>query len=412
MEKTSAFRQYSNALRGWVASILVAGVAWLMVVLTALGAGAQSWDGRAWHIARHSDDARLTLTHWLLPGQTTAHWTELVALQLFSSQQSPDQVLADLRENLERSCPKVVWTTRQKDLQSILYEWQVKDCVSRPDQHEIAKLVRSDEGVYRVSYSTRGLTLNPDDKDRWIQLLDSFQPSALKRLRREAAIEASAGVSAKLDAERNSPGVVFELEEVSRRREEDATAVRYRFKVAGLPADKDYVVWNVPGRSDKPIAMLRAEVDAKGEIIYDFEGERGRLNELLVKIRGYVKAQAAKFALVSTDGSVHSIVKKIPFPITHQDGTCQLSVEMLTPDTYNVLLSGFTDGEVVDVTANLGKKSLKEKFAAPARTQRDGVQRRIQLHFQRPSGLGMVKAVAESCTVSAQYEWGTQAKVQ
>ncbi|NIO43917.1 MAG: hypothetical protein GTO41_29490, partial [Burkholderiales bacterium] len=89
-----------------------------------------------------------------------------------------------------------------------------------------------------------------------------------------------------------------------------------------------------------------------------FEGERGRLNDLLVKIRGYAKAQAAKFALVSTDGSVHSFVKKIPFPITHQDRACRLSVEMLTPDTYSVLLSGFSAGEVVEVTANLGKKSL------------------------------------------------------
>lgn len=412
MQKTLGFGQYSNAVRALLAPILVASVASLMVVLNALGASAQSWDGRAWHIARHSDDARLTLTQWLLVGQTTAYWTELVALQLFASQQSPDQVFADLREKLERSCPKVVWTTLQRDLQSILYEWQVKDCVSRPDQHEIANLVRSDEGVYRISYSTRGVTLNSDDRERWIQLLASSQPSALKRLRREAAIEASAGVSAKLDAERNSPGVVFELEEVSRRREEDSTAVRYRFKAAGLPPDKEYVVWNVPTGSDKPVAMLHAEVDAKGEIIYDFEGERGRLNELFVKIRGYVKAQAAKFALVSTDGSVHSFVKKIPFPVTHQDGRCRLSVEMQTPDTYRVLLSGFTTGETVRVTANLGNKPFKESFAVPANIRRDAVQREILLRFQKRSGRGVVKAIAPSCTVSAMYEWGAEASVQ
>ncbi|NIO43916.1 MAG: hypothetical protein GTO41_29485, partial [Burkholderiales bacterium] len=229
-----------------LAPTLIAGVTWTTIVPTVLGASAQSWDGRAWYIARHSDDASLTLTQWLPAGQTSARWTELVALQLFASQQSPNQVFADLRKNVERRCPRVVRTTLQRDLQSILYEWQIKDCASRLDQHEIAKLVRSDEGVYQISYSTRGVVLNPDGRDRWIQLLASFEPSALKRLRREAAIEASAGISAKLDAERNSPGVVFELEEVSRRREEDATAVRYRFKVAGLPADKEYLVWNVP----------------------------------------------------------------------------------------------------------------------------------------------------------------------
>lgn len=412
MRKTLGFRQYSNAIRASLAPILVANVAWLMIALTALGASTQSWDGRAWHIGRHSDDARLTLTQWLLAGQTTAHWTELVALQLFGSRQSPDQVFADLRTNLERSCPKVVWTTLRRDLQSILYTWQVKDCVSRPDQHEIAKLVRSDEGVYQISYTARDVTLSPDDRDRWIQLLASFQPSMLKRLRREAAIEVSTDVSAKLDAERNSPGVVFRLEEVSRRREEGATAVRYRFKVTGLPANKEYVLWNVPAGRDKPVAMLRAEIDAKGQIIYDFEGERGRLNELLVKIRGYVKAQAAKFALVSTDGSVHSFVKTIPFPITHKDGACRLNVEMQTPDTYRVLLSGFTTGETVKVTANLGKKALKENFAVPANTRRDSVQREILLRFQQRNGRGVVKAVARSCTVSAMYEWGAEARIQ
>jgi hypothetical protein len=412
MQKTLRFGQPSNAIRALLASILVASVAWSVFVLAALGANAQSWDGRAWHIARHADDARLTLTQWLLAGQTTRHWTERVALKLFDSQESPDHVLADLREQLKRSCPKVAWTTLQKDLQSILYEWQVKDCVSHSDQHEIANLVRSDEGVYRISYSARGVTLSPDSRDRWIQILVSFQPSALKRLRREARIVANTSASDKLDAESNSPGVVFELEEVSRRREEGATAVRYRFKVAGLPARKEYLVWNVLAGRDKPVAMLRAEVDANGQIIYDFEGERGKLNRLLVKIHGYVKAQAAKFALVSTDGSVHSFVKKIPFPVMHQDHACRLSVEMLTPDTYRVLLSGFTPGEMVEVTANLGKKALNEKFAVPASTRRDGVQQEILLHFQRRGGRGMVKAVARSCTVSAGYEWGTQAKVQ
>jgi hypothetical protein len=410
MQKTMSFIEDSNVIRALLAPILVTSFAWLVIMPTVLGASAQSWDGRAWHIARHSDDARLTLTQWLLVGQTTADWTELVALQLFASQQSPDQVLADLRE--KHSCPKVVWTMLQRDLQSILYESQVKDCVSRPDQHDIAKLVRSDEGVYRISYSARGIALNADGRDRWIQLLASFQPSTLKRLRREAAIETRAGVSVKLDTERNSPGVVFELEEVSRRREEGATAVRYRFKVAGLPADKEYVVWNVPVGSDKAVAMLRAEVDAKGQIIYDFEGERGRLNDLLVKIRGYAKAQVAKFALVSTDGNVHSFVKKIPFPVTHQDGACRLSVEMQTPDTYRVLLSGFSTGETVKVTANLGKKAFNETFAAPANTRRDAVQREILLRFHRRSGRGVVKAVARSCTVSAMYEWGAEARIQ
>ena len=412
MQKTPHFAPLPNAIRARRVSVVVASVAGLVLTSVALGASAQSWDGRTWHIARHSDDARLTLTQWLLAGQTTRHWSERVALQLVDSQASPDEMLAKARQEIERRCPKAAWNLLQKDLQSVVYEWQVKNCVSHPDQHEIVNLVRSDEGVYRISYSARGVTLDEGRRAQWLQILASFQPSALKRLRREAAILASAGVSNEFDAERNSPGVVFELEEVSRRREAGATAVRYRFKAAGLPANKEYVVWNVPFGSDKPVAMLRAEVDAQGEIIYNFEGERGRLNDLLIKIRGYVKAQPTKFALVSADGSVRSVLKKVPFPLTHQDGACRLSVEMQTPDAYRVLLSGFTAGETVHVSADLGKKALEENFAVPANIARDTVQRAILLRFQRRSGRGVVKAAARSCTVSAMYEWGAQARVQ
>ena len=188
--------------------------------------------------------------------------------------------------------------------------------------------------------------------------------------------------------------------------------MRYRFRAPDLPTNKEYIVWNAPAGNDKPVAMLRIEVDSTGRAIYDFEGERGELDKLLVKIQGYVKAQPVRFALISTDGSVRSFVKKIPFPVTHQQGACKLSVEMMTSDTYQVLLSGFRAGETVEVTADLGRQPLKERFVVPNRIQGDVVQREILLPFQRKSGRGTVKAVAHSCTVSASYEWGAKAKVQ
>ncbi|MFQ5935630.1 MAG: hypothetical protein ACE5LB_04400 [Acidiferrobacterales bacterium] len=375
------------------------------------------WDGRNWRIGHHADSGKLAITEWVLSEEAVESWTELVTLQFFASHPSPQKAVRRLQQSMERHCPNVVWNILQRDAQSVLYEWRIKDCGSRPDHSEIARFVMTDEGTYRIAYSAKATQLSDHTRSRWIKLLTQVRPSDLKRLRRESVILAQAPVDEskvpkEFDPELSTSGVVFDLHEIQRHKQHGTTVIIYKFQVAGLPADKKYIVWNILSGTSKPVAMLNAEVGRSGEVVYDFQGDRGTLEKLKFKIYSYVKGQPLRFALVSTDGTVYAFAKKVPFPIQARDGSCRISVEIATREAARLLLSGFPVGEPIQVITRFGKETTEESFVVQRSSRRDGLQKEILLRPRRKSGRATIDVKALSCKVSAKYQWGSKAKFQ
>ena len=219
----------------------------------------------------------------------------------------------------------------------------------------------------------------------------------------------------KFDSELNTPGVVFDLEEVRRSKGSGHTVVAYKFITAGIPVDKELTLWHIQSGTNKPLLLCPVEV-LGGEPWCQLGG-RGSLGTLLngfVQVfSNYVTGEPVRYLLVSLDQTVYAFVKKIPFPIEDQDGSCRISVEMSTVTGRRVVLSGFPVGEQVEVRAKVGRRTIKETFMAEKSARQDGLQKTIDLQPSRGrGGKATVEVKAPSCGLFVTYKWGSKAQFQ
>jgi len=217
----------------------------------------------------------------------------------------------------------------------------------------------------------------------------------------------------KFDSELNTPGVVFELEEVGRQRKGGSTAVDYTLKASGFPADKEYALWVIESGTNKAARICPVEVNDAGDVECQFGGQKIALRNMRMGINSYVKGEPVRYLLVSADQTVYAFVKKVPFPIEDQDGSCRISVDRSTQKGGRALLSGFPAGEHVEIMAKVGKQTSEEAFTAEESTRRDGLQKAIDLVPSRgKGGKATVDVKAPSCSLSVTYKWGSKAKYQ
>jgi len=217
----------------------------------------------------------------------------------------------------------------------------------------------------------------------------------------------------KFDSELNTPGVVFELEEVGRQRKGGSTAVNYTLKASGFPADKEYALWVIESGTNKAARICPVEVNDAGDLECQFMGQKIALRNMRMGINSHVKGEPVRYLLVSADQTVYAFVKKIPFPIEDQDGSCRISVDRSTRKGGRALLSGFPADERVEIMAKVGKKIIKETFIAEESARRDGLQKAIDLVPSRgKGGKATVDIKALSCSLSVAYNWGSKAKFQ
>jgi hypothetical protein len=64
-----------------------------------------------------------------------------------------------------------MWTTLQKDPNSILYEWRNVSCPGYLHQHEVGRIVMGKWYLWMLSYGIRDKELSADERAELIQAL-------------------------------------------------------------------------------------------------------------------------------------------------------------------------------------------------------------------------------------------------
>ncbi|HSQ06878.1 MAG TPA: hypothetical protein VLM84_04195, partial [Chromatiaceae bacterium] len=63
------------------------------------------------------------------------------------------------------------WNVIKRDKNSILYEWQIKNCPGSPDQTEIARIIQGNENLWRLAYTAKTTNLSKQKRKDWIESL-------------------------------------------------------------------------------------------------------------------------------------------------------------------------------------------------------------------------------------------------
>ncbi len=207
-----------------------------------------------------------------------------------------------------------------------------------------------------------------------------------------------------------TPGAVFLLEEIKREKLQNKTGVVYTIYFSGLPEDKVYLIWNKIWNGALDLMVPEIKIDKSGQLtMLD-----GKIVGNIV-LTDYVRGEAGEFGIISTDQTVRAFTRVIPFPIESRsnNGSCRLSVEMITPraTSFGITGEGFEPNEMITTRSQSNNEILDAKHQA----SKDG--KFIVILFPavigQKSGTERYTAVGRSCEVTVQFEWGPSAlKIQ
>lgn len=213
-----------------------------------------------------------------------------------------------------------------------------------------------------------------------------------------------------LDARRASPGLHLELIELTR------TIVpsvpKYRLETAGLPTAVVFGVWAKDfGHSFHELAS-GFQVDDSGNLVSrePAGGEPSRrLDQMAFDPGPYPRGAVWEVAIVSADRALKAFAKVIPYPIVASDGTCKVSLELVSHRGERFLASGsgFAPGEdVLTESRYFGRVIQKRR-----RISTEGL---LPLDVISHGATGTDRSAryavkGRSCDVAVEYEWGEPA---
>jgi hypothetical protein len=115
---------------------------------------------------------------YVLKGETVENWSELVTLQFFPGLQDKTSLenFEQLNKtNLLKVCPNANWKTLSSNDNERVWEWSIKNCTGQPDQSEIAKVVKTKEGIHIFHYATKKENISDATREIWLKNLNSIK---------------------------------------------------------------------------------------------------------------------------------------------------------------------------------------------------------------------------------------------
>lgn len=228
-----------------------------------------------------------------------------------------------------------------------------------------------------------------------------------------------------LDARRATPGLRLELMELPAATTVASATPRYRLQASGLPRGVVFGVWAkdfghsfhevaTGFRMDESGVMVSSQLDGVGWLWrwwrWIISSRPQRLDEIALKPGLYYPRGAAwEVALASVDLTFTAFAQVIPRPITARDGSCTVSLELVSRrgDRFVAAGAGFTPAEDVVTELWYAGRIIKKSRRVSAEGQlppdvishgASGTDR--SAHY-------VVKG--RSCNVTVEYEWGEPA---
>jgi hypothetical protein len=216
-----------------------------------------------------------------------------------------------------------------------------------------------------------------------------------------------------LDARRALPGSIrLELIEVPSG--SALNGVSYRLQAFGVPQQIHFGLFTKDFSHSFHEIASGFHVDDFGNLasIDSTVNRRQRLDEMVLAPGPYPMGAAWEVALVSTDRTIRAFAKAIPRPVTARDGTCTVSLELVSQrgDRFIVSGGGFFPGDEVITESRYSGRVIQKRQQISA----DGILPSVTIsHGSRGtdrSARYMVKG--QSCEVVLDYQWGEPALIR
>ena len=135
------------------------------------------FDDRPWKLGWSGNKGDMVFEEYVLDGETVENWSELVTIQFFpglDEQTNPDIFEGSQKRDLSLVCPSIQWESLYQSGNERIWKWSIKGCQGQPDQSEIARLLKSDEGFHIWHYAIKKSPMPPEQEKVWLEKLKAI----------------------------------------------------------------------------------------------------------------------------------------------------------------------------------------------------------------------------------------------
>lgn len=130
-------------------------------------------DGRTWNEAVRNEGATKGSVEYVLPDEKVDNWSELVTINYFLGLEGEDLItrfISFTKDGLYKQCADVKWEELEKKQDSVVYTWTAQNCKGWSDQTEVARAVKSAQGLYVLHYASKKVPMPADKRAVWVKL--------------------------------------------------------------------------------------------------------------------------------------------------------------------------------------------------------------------------------------------------
>lgn len=156
-----------------IATLAVLFALWFSSCATPLEGIHAPCDMTGWKVGHASDSPGTgTLVEYVPENETVDAWSKMSSVQFLENEHRPlHDLVHELESKMRQRCPdQTEWRVLEEDSASVTYEWSIHGCAPHPDQSEIARLMRGNDGTHRIAYTEKRAVLDPAARANWLEI--------------------------------------------------------------------------------------------------------------------------------------------------------------------------------------------------------------------------------------------------
>jgi len=127
-----------------------------------------------WKMGYGNERRGRTILELIPTNESISSWSRMLTIQFLEGmRQPPRAVMTSLEAEMRSRCPNALWNVIAEDATSITYQWSISNCGGQPDQIELARLLKGNDGVHRVAYVRKGTAFDPSERETWLTALSN-----------------------------------------------------------------------------------------------------------------------------------------------------------------------------------------------------------------------------------------------
>jgi len=136
------------------------------------------FDDRSWKLGWSQNKGEAVYEEYVLDGENVENWSELITIQFFpglNKSTNPDIFEAGQKTNLSSVCPSINWESLYQSENERIWKWSIAGCQGQPDQSEIARLRKTDEGFHVWHYAIKKSPIPSEQGKVWLEKLKAIE---------------------------------------------------------------------------------------------------------------------------------------------------------------------------------------------------------------------------------------------